>query len=208
VKFENEDARKMYLGIINKALGGQFTARLCAVKGKEGVFSLSLAKTKDGGNLDKLGKGAQSFYKDLSNMIKSKSVASYEVVQNDDEVHIGNFEKSKIDVADISQFGEFDPNKDEQAGPTQAGKIIHETAEQFNKAGGEGVGIAHERATSFENATNGNTRLRDVVPGGGRGVIENFQLKNGSVVSFQIIGGQYSYKTTGTIILKPVPYKK
>lgn len=207
VTFQDEAAKKMYSQLINKALGGQFQVTLTGVKGKDGVFNVGFEKTKDGGDISKLGKGAQSFFKEFSKFVDSKVVTSMEIVRDDKDVAVGNFGTSRMDVADVSQFPSFDPTKDEQDGPTDAGKVIHETAEQFQKANKQGVGTAHDRAISYENSTNGNTRGRDVVPGRDQGIIESFQRTNGSSVRFQILGGQYSEKR-GTIILVPVTNKK
>jgi hypothetical protein len=207
VHFENAEAKKIYLQIVNGALGGQFNVTLNAVKGKDGYFSVGLVKTKDGGDMSKLGKGAQSFYEKMNTMIKSSDIINLNIVHNDDEVHIGQFgsKEQKIDMADVAQFPKFDPTKDEQDGPTQAGKIIHESEEQFSRF--SGLKIAHDRAMGHESTVNGNTRLIDVkAPGYNQGVIESFRLKNGSVVSFQVLGGQYSDKR-GTIILVPVTKK-
>jgi hypothetical protein len=209
VHFENEEAKKLYLNMVNKAFNNQFKVSLTAVKGKDGVFKVGVEKAKDGGDLSKLGKGAQSFYKEFTKIVNSDVVVSMDIVHNESDVNVGNFQKQSMDMADVAQFPEFDPTKDSQDGPTQAGKIIHETAEQFNKANKEGVYTAHDRAISYENATNGNERSRqDKYLGSGAGVVQTFHLKNGSSVSFQIIGGQNSAKR-GTIIVRPyTPAKK
>jgi hypothetical protein len=209
VHFENEEARKLYLNIVNKVFNGQFNTTLTQVKGKEGYFSVGVEKTKDGGDVSKLGKGAQSFYKEFTKIINNESVVSLDIVHNESDVTVGNFQKGSIDVADVSQFPQFDPNKDNQDGPTQAGKIIHETSEQFNKVKKGGFETSHDRAISYENSTNGNERARtDTYLSRGQGVVQTFTLKNGSSVSFQIIGGQNS-ASRGTIILKPyTPTKK
>lgn len=207
VHFENADAKKIYLQIVNSALGGQFSVKLNAVKGKDNYFSVGLEKNKNGGDVSKLGKGAQNFYKKMNEMITAKQVINIGIVNNDSEVSVGKFgsKEQKIDVADVAQFPKFDPTKDEQDGPTQAGKIIHESEEQFNNV--YGLNEAHRRAFGHENEVNGNTRLPDVKASGYRtGVIESFRLKNGSIISFQVLGGQYSEKR-GTIVLVPVTKK-
>jgi hypothetical protein len=209
VTFQNEAARKMYQTVINRALGGQFQVTLTGVKGKEGVFNVGFTKTKDGGDLSKLSKGAQSFYKEFTKMADSKSVVvSMNIVNNDRDVHTGKFTNGSMDMADVDQFQEFDPTRDEQNGPTDAGKVIHETSEQFNKK--KGYNNAHDLAISYENGTNGNERWRanqePQLPRD-QGVVQTFTLKNGSSIRFQIIGGQNS-SSRGTIILKPVPVTK
>jgi hypothetical protein len=203
VHFENEEAKKLYVNTINKAFNGQFKLSLTAVKGKEGVFKVGIDKVKGGGDMDKLGKGAQSFYKEFSKIVKSDVVVSMDIVHNESDVNVGNFDKQSMDMSDVDQYPEFDPTKDNQDGPTDVGKIIHETAEQFNKANKEGFTNSHDRAIGYENSTNGNERQRqDTYLGRGAGVVQTFKLKNGSSVSFQIIGGQNSTKR-GTIIVRP-----
>lgn len=209
VHFENEEAKKLYLNMVNKAFNNQFKVSLTGVKGKEGYFRVGVDKAKDGGDISKLGKGAQSFYKEFTKIVKSDVVVSMDIVHSESDVNVGNFGKQSMDIADVAQFPEFDPTKDSQDGPTQAGKIIHETAEQFNKASKVDINRAHDRAISYENSTNGNERQRqDTFLGRGSGVVQTFNLKNGSSVSFQIIGGQNSNKR-GTIIIRPyTPTKK
>jgi len=62
VTFKGEGAEELYKKIINNILNKQFEVTLTGVKGKENTFKVGLKSTKEGGDISKLSKGAQSFY--------------------------------------------------------------------------------------------------------------------------------------------------
>jgi RHS repeat-associated protein len=209
VTFKGEGAEELYKKIINNILNKQFEVTLTGVKGKENTFKVGLKSTKEGGDISKLSKGAQSFYTSFNEVVESKTVVNLDVFNGSNKVVVGNYKDNAIDVGDMNQFAEFNNNSNEQAGATKQGKMIHETREQFWKAiKGQGMGsmnyvnTGHEIAVGFENSVNGNTRLPDLMPGRNQGIVEQFQRTNGTVVKLLIIGGQNS-PSKPIIVVKP-----
>ena len=154
--------------IINEGLGGQF--RAVYSKNKDGSWTLSLQATEGGGNKDKLTERQKAFYEMLSSCIDDKKIiAEISVVYGSSEVHVGNYTKNTIDVADMLQFDDLG------MGPcTKQGKLIHEFVEQYEKASyGRGKGEdmnrkeCHHIAISAENYVNGSSR-EDFPVGPGR----------------------------------------
>ena len=208
VRFDSQEAIDLYKNIINKVFNNQFKLTFSAVKddegNKTGYYKIGVKATKDGGDVSKLSKGAQSFYKNFTKITDHDNVVKMNIVFDKNDVHTGHYDKKAIDMADVSQWPEFDNSKDEQNGASQAGKIIHETAEQFiSTYEGENVASAHRRALAYENSTNGNTRNPIDKRAKDEGVIQSFRLQNGTVVKYQVIGGQYS-TIRGTLIIKPI----
>ena len=154
--------------IINEGLGGQF--RAVYSKNKDGSWTLSLQATEGGGNKDKLTERQKAFYEMLSYCIDDKKIiAEISVVYGSSEVHVGNYTKNTIDVADMLQFDDLG------MGPcTKQGKLIHEFVEQYEKASygrvkGEDMNRkeCHHIAISAENYVNGSSR-EDFPVGPGR----------------------------------------
>ena len=154
--------------IINEGLGGQF--RAVYSKNKDGSWTLSLQATEGGGNKDKLTERQKAFYEMLSSCIDDKKIiAEISVVYGSSEVHVGNYTKNTIDVADMLQFDDLG------MGPcTKQGKLIHEFVEQYEKASygrvkGEDMNRkeCHHIAISAENYVNGSSR-KDFPVGPGR----------------------------------------
>ena len=154
--------------IINEGLGGQF--RAVYSKNKDGSWTLSLQATEGGGNKDKLTERQKVFYEMLSSCIDDKKIiAEISVVYGSSEVHVGNYTKNTIDVADMLQFDDLG------MGPcTKQGKLIHEFVEQYEKASygrvkGEDMNRkeCHHIAISAENYVNGSSR-KDFPVGPGR----------------------------------------
>ena len=171
VKLVDPDGREIHLTftsgkayealnkIINEGLGGQFNAAYS--KNKDGSYTLSLKATEGGGNKDKLTERQVAFYEMLSQCINDKNtIAEITVVNGDKGVHVGNYAKNMIDVADMLQFDDLGK------GPcSKQGKLTHEFIEQYEKArSGLKKGDSylqqdcHKIAISAENYVNGSTR--------------------------------------------------
>jgi len=90
----------------------------------------------------------------------------------------------------------------EQRGPTQGGKIVHETVEQFGKAV-DGVprgsldnfNTNHSRATDAEEMVNGNTRLSDKWQGSGGG-IQKYKSNTFGHTSWSFVYGRQKGRRT------------
>jgi len=211
VTFIGYGAEELYKEIINKILNKQFELVLTAVKGKENTYSVGLTDVKGGGDKSKLSEGAQSFYRNFNDVVKSETIVNLDVFNGSENVVVGNYENNAIDVADMNQFPDFDNNSSEQLSATKQGKMIHETREQFSKAlSKQGKGSrkfldqSHNIALDFEDKVNGNTRLKEFYPGRDKGVVEQFKRTNGTVARLQIIGGPNSISKPIIIVL---PYK-
>ena len=166
--FTSKNAYNALNKIINEGLGGQF--RAAYFKNKDGSFTLSLQATEGGGDKDKLTEQQKAFYEMLSRCIDDKkTIADISVVYGSKDVHLGNYNKNEIDVADMLQFDDLGK------GPcTKQGKLTHEFVEQYEKAScglGKGEDMFyyenHRTAISAENYVNGSSR-KDIPVGRGR----------------------------------------
>ncbi|TRX61455.1 hypothetical protein FNH22_05215 [Fulvivirga sp. M361] len=210
VYFKGKGSNTKFINQINAMFDGQFKLTFTqfkdgdgnAVKGK---YTVGIQATEDGGDVSKLTEGQQAFYKGFKQVVDHSVRVDLDVFNGNSKVDVGNYQNNALDVGDTEQFPEYDATKYEQQGPTQGGKIIHEVREQFGKAldgrkkgDWRGYNSNHSRAIGWENSVNGNTRLGD----GGNidsGVIQQFKLKNGSVVKYKIIGHQ----SQEILIVKP-----
>ena len=174
-----------YTQAINKNFNGQFVAYTEGYG--DGQVRLRIKATEGGGDLSKLSAGQQAFYNDLNNVAEVQSgEVHFDIVSGDGDVSVGKYDSypAKIDIADIEQFPVLDGSKSIQAAGTQAGKIVHETTEQYFKqvvdenrsASAKGFNYNHSGdtggrygqdkgdsggATGRENSVNGNYRIGD-----------------------------------------------
>ena len=158
-----------FVNTINENFNGQFQA--FTEDASDGSTRLRIEATKGGGDLSKLSEGQQAFYKSINDVAEVQTgVVNLEIVSGDSKVHTGRYSNGKIDIKDVQQFPQLDPNVSSQDGPTQAGKIVHEVKEQFFKQvvdgnrnentkgfGNDNYGN-HGAAIQFEDEVNGNSR--------------------------------------------------
>jgi hypothetical protein len=137
-------------------------------------------------------------------MIDSKEKTSrLDLSVNNRDVTIGDFQEwQQVDISDIAAWPKFDPLANGQAGgASDAGKFIHEAGENFEGSPKKrNYHTAHGLAImQYENKVNGSTRGQDL-GGYQRGVIvEQFKLKNGTVVKYGISNG-----SNGAIVVTPI----
>ena len=166
--FTSKMAVKALNEIINGGLGGQFKAAYS--KNKDGSYTLSLQATKGGGDKSKLTDRQLAFYEMLSQCIDDKrTIVDISVVYGSKSVHLGNYTKNEIDVADMLQFDDLG-----KGACTKQGKLTHEFIEQYEKASygwkkGEDKNYkeCHQAAILSENYVNGSSR-EDIPVGRGR----------------------------------------
>jgi RHS repeat-associated protein len=161
ISFSGAEAKLLFMQIVNQIFAKQFEATLKETEKGSGMFEVGIKALK-GGSKDKLAKGAQSFYEGLNGVIESSKTVSLAAVYGSKNVNTGSFETGQIDMANIDQFPEYDPQRKEQEGPTKQGKLMHEVREQFKKASGE---KSYDKAHGglgggvyWENHVNGNVR--------------------------------------------------
>ncbi|UII21158.1 RHS repeat-associated core domain-containing protein [Fulvivirga ligni] len=152
----------------------------------------------EGGDPSKLSSGGSQFYQGLTKVIDSDESVKIGVGYGDPNVHTGHYAQKRIDMADIEQWPALNHSVSSQNGPTDAGKMIHEIWEQYkmtkykdpegsnvyyNKS--HGLGKAYTgSALYWEDKVNNNDRLMDWSD---KGVVQQYRLKNGSVVKYEII---------------------
>ncbi len=187
----------------------------------DGSNSVTLTFTSTGSKNDdgdeylnvtmKGGDAKGTFYRGLKGVIDSDEAVKINVTYGDRNTHTGNYNTSTIDMADVEKWSPFDHSKSEQLGATRAGKLIHEIREQYNKVLSNDVnntkyevnhnGRGSGSAIHWENLVNGNTRgptITDNI------VIQQYRLKNGSVVKYEILGtGMDGNASTPVITIKP-----
>ena len=188
-----------FISQINQNFAGQLeavTEQVYDAKGNvvEGHARLRIVPT--GEDLNKLSEGARAFYSGLTAVTENSSFSvTINLVSADADVAVGNYDRSAIDVDDVAQFPVLGQKTDEQPGPTQAGKILHEVREQTVKQVVQGLRPgqegsipqkekAHQSGILFENSVNGNTRLPDVYTR--HGAIQKFEMKNGVVNKYHV----------------------
>lgn len=201
VTFQGEGARELFEKIYNNGFNGQFKVTLTATD-NAGEYKVGLAATEGGGDLSKLSKGAQSFYKGTKEVVDHETrIVNMAVYNGKEGLDMGRYSDGAIDVADIAQYKSMDPAVPSQPAATQQGKMMHELREQYGKViSGIKPGSNnmyqhnHERAIGWENSVNGNTRLKDEVYG--RGVImQSYQLPNGKINKVLVTTGIPSNKS-------------
>ncbi len=147
---------------------GQF--QLTFDKMDNGKYKINVVATPNGGgDLSMLSEGGQKFYNAFTEVTTNeKYTADFYVANNSDNVDIGSYKWNVMDIGDIQAFPAFDNCSVDQCGPTQAGKIIHETTEQFEKAkrgipygSRDKFDPCHAIATDHEDDTNQNIRGKD-----------------------------------------------
>ncbi|MEZ5045300.1 MAG: RHS repeat-associated core domain-containing protein [Saprospiraceae bacterium] len=197
-----------YLKVINENLGGQFHAATEQIYDAEGNViegQERLRITATGGDLSQLSSGQQEFYKSMFDVAERQTGKVYfDIVSGDPDVDVGKYKTypASLDIADVMQFPKLDPTKSVQEGPTQAGKLIHETKEQYfkqvvdrnRKPNMKGFGPNHYGtagkynntpgdsnggAQGFEDAVNGNKRTSDF----------RYQKPNGQINEFRYGSG-------------------
>lgn len=200
------EARRLFEQVVNNILSGQFVATL-KDKGN-GAYTLGLANARDSngktiqGDPNKLSKGGREFYNTLKEKIDDPdNEAKLSIDFATAKAHTGDHGLQLIDMADIMQFPVFDNSKSVQDGPTQAGKIIHEIVEQWNKAYRVNLGgdptksdLDHQAGIGAENAAHGYTKRwnPDYIQNRNGGVEQRFDHKNGTTTRYLVTGGQNS----------------
>ncbi|HKO81557.1 MAG TPA: RHS repeat-associated core domain-containing protein, partial [Chitinophagaceae bacterium] len=143
-------------------------------KGLNGLFTLdpnssgtySLVSTGAEGSLTSQ---QQEFYDNLNAVLTNANAITINVVENSDEVNIGNYLTQTIDVGDMAKYNSIGSGQT-TTGSTAEGLLIHEIVEQFGlQTSGVDLGnrdaklarfgIDHKTAVLIENKVNGNDRL-------------------------------------------------
>jgi len=114
--------------------------------------------------LTKTGKAGQmtaqqvAFLNTFDNAINDSKTTAIDIVANDPNVEIGDFVRSKIDVADVRKLGSSNLTSPEFV--SAQGAIGHEVSEQYEKQakGISNRASAHKTATSTENLINASIR--------------------------------------------------
>ncbi len=100
-----------------------------ATKIEDGKYCLSFGFLSQPGPLSKNGK---AFYDEIYKIIYDDFTTTVTVESGNKNVDVGNYNTGIIDIADIEQFPESVPFRENTVG-TQQGKLIHELAEQHYK---------------------------------------------------------------------------
>ncbi|MDX2303068.1 MAG: RHS repeat-associated core domain-containing protein [Microscillaceae bacterium] len=230
LNFKNWDALYTFLNTVNDVFRSEDRVQITLEKleNRKGLSFRANIIEEEGFKEENLKKGARNFYKAFKEVVDwpkegtggKDQVVEIDVVYGDKNVATGNYKNNTIDMADIMAWPKYRNRFDYQNNPTGAGKIIHEIREQFAKKidgykkGETGplgkIQRHHENSgIDFENSINGNTRrYQDEMRPGYDGVFETFELKNGSVVQYQVLGGANSTKIPRITIRRYVKKKK
>ncbi|HEX8574855.1 MAG TPA: hypothetical protein VF677_01035 [Flavobacterium sp.] len=133
---------------VNKGLGGFATFDV----DKNGKASLT--KTEQAGQMTK---EQSALFDTFNKTINDSKTTTVDIVANDPNVEIGQFDTGKIDIADAKKLGSSDLSTP-QFVSTQ-GAIGHEISEQYQKqTNGAPIKSAHAEGLKTENAVNGSKR--------------------------------------------------
>jgi len=103
--------------------------------------------------------GQRAFVENFDLADRHPTDTKINLVSGDGTVHLGNFDQSTIDVADLENWPMFNPSVPNQDGATQAGKMGHEISEQYEKqVNGTNKNRAHTLGMSVEGRINGGER--------------------------------------------------
>ncbi|HEY2582317.1 MAG TPA: RHS repeat-associated core domain-containing protein, partial [Mucilaginibacter sp.] len=118
VKFESDKAKADYLAQVNKALGGQFEITTTNVKDAEGYNNnVKVVATANGGDVSKLTDQQKAFLDSYKAVTDDHSAtARQEVVEEDPDTDVGNFESNNLDISDVAQFDAAGPGGASSAG--------------------------------------------------------------------------------------------
>lgn len=139
--------------LMQSAVGDYFTVK----KGRRGQILLIVNPDAIGTPTTKQQTAIDVFTKIANPETKTTRVG---VVSNDDGVTTGNFEKEKIDIADMEMFDKMENSTTSPNVFSSAGKLIHEFEEQYQKQveGKRKFYQAHNPAIDNENEYNGSKR--------------------------------------------------
>jgi len=162
LRFFGEGTYKKFESFMNKKLEGQF--EITTSKNKDGSYRLGFKATKGGGDVSKMSKRAQRFYKRMKYLTDDeKTTANISIVDGDKDVHFGNYTTNKIDIGDIISMEKSELLSGK--GASALGKIYHEFNEQYFKAqqgypAGSSSGYIQndQKAIGWENEINENER--------------------------------------------------
>jgi RHS repeat-associated protein len=126
----NEKAKALFSKISDKGLGGFYKTKIA----KDG--SVSFVRTIKKGEM---GNREAAYYKAVSGILKSKSITSIGLVQNDKKVIGGSYSRSEIDVADVTKWAGSTAMSD-------VGVLAHEIVEQNAK---QVYGLDYDEAHSI-----------------------------------------------------------
>ncbi|MCU0391489.1 MAG: hypothetical protein MUE81_10255 [Thermoflexibacter sp.] len=197
----DETAWNLYERVVNEGLQGQF--QITRTKLSDGSYDLGITCINGKGDISKMTDEGKAFYNYMTEAIGDRSTkVSMTLVLNSDDVNVGHYGKSQLDMGDIIQFnqGGSDIDYSKPTGATQQGKLIHETVEQYEKAkmdipyGSQaGYNVAHPPAIQAENAVNGNERQEKGRLG--RGVtFQYFKEKNGTMTEVRYtLGSSFGF---------------
>jgi RHS repeat-associated protein len=140
---------------INQGLGGYATATI----GENGKVTIT---NTEGKNIADASPEVQAFYGTINGAVSSATDVKIGVVNNSFDVSTGDYDQSRIDIADINAYGKIDNTSGVANAASPQSKLSHEITEQTGKqeAGfkkGEGFnGLHFDKAIPVENKVIGN----------------------------------------------------
>jgi hypothetical protein len=159
---ENKESDRLNLQAkINKGLDGFFTAIIDA---KTGELLISKVEAKD---IENATAEVQAFINVIKNAVESKTDINIGIVSNSIDVSVGDYEFSKIDIADLDAIDNMKNNTGLPNVATSQSKLGHEISEQQEKQekgfkGKEGFINSHKKTgLKNENKIIGNNVKRD-----------------------------------------------
>ncbi len=141
---------------MNDGLGGYYTAHI----DKKGNTTMKAVEGKDIKDADDK---VKAFYNNLNTVIKEDKTVKMNVLNGDDYVVVGDFDKEAIDMQDLNAFSNIINTSGERDATSIQGKLAHEIAEQYGKQiNGMGFKQAHtELGIPAENNVTGSLRGED-----------------------------------------------
>jgi len=141
------------VNFLNTQLAGFYTFNL---NSKTGLVSMTAVLQQNGTQQPQMNTEQKQFASQLNNIFNGNGMTNINVVNNDNNVLIGDVKTQTMDIGDIQQFGTGE-------WVDQIGAFIHEASEQYNvqvvNKGQQTIPLnlrAHGAATRTESITTGN----------------------------------------------------